>query len=355
MSQIYETYWKLTLEYSDFASKNFNECLKIIVDFIDTHDMSEYSKYLYEDLQKEVFKFNPKRNYASVRKSINQFLKLGFINNFLHSYHPKTKDFLRETDVEIKKRIYSEILYDNASFGRSVTEPCDVKEINFLIKTMQVCKSINKDNLSAIMMQNINQKAYLKQNELDSITELAIKRGFINRKYNQVNYLFNICKNILTGIYIDSKHRLTLEKPEFSDSEKDISKTRDAYKQTLYKYDLYNESKKLNNEIICFVENIKYPVLIASHIKPFIKCKEQEQFDSNNGLLLSKNLDYLFDNGWISFKNNGEILCAKNMDLKLQKYLSDKTLDAKYLNARRIKYLEYHRKYVFDDDKSYKF
>ena len=30
---------------------------------------------------------------ASIRKAINQFLKLGFINNKMESYHKKTKQF----------------------------------------------------------------------------------------------------------------------------------------------------------------------------------------------------------------------------------------------------------------------
>ena len=91
--QLYEKYWKITLEYSDFNSKLFNECLQIIVDFIDNNDTSIYTKELYKELQSQVYRFNPKCDFASVRKSINQFLKLGFINNHFTSYHTKTKDF----------------------------------------------------------------------------------------------------------------------------------------------------------------------------------------------------------------------------------------------------------------------
>ncbi|RAX58326.1 hypothetical protein CCZ01_02605 [Helicobacter monodelphidis] len=366
ITQSYEDYWQLTLEYSDFTSDKFNQCLQIIVDFIDNNDMNKYANLnkqnkalykefqsLYKVLQNQVFNFNPKNNYASTRKSINQFLKLGFINNFLQSYHYKTKEFLNENDKERKRRIYSEIMYDNASFCRSVSKPSNAKEINFLIKTMQYCKTLTKQNLMALMEQDVSQKEYIMQNELDLITQKTIDKNTSDKKYNQLNYLWNICVNVLTGIYINDKNEITLEKQKITDSE--VTKGRDPYKQLLYKFDLFNESKIVNNDIVCFVENLKYPSLIASHIKPFISCNEIEQFDYNNGLLLSKNMDYLFDNGWISFDDSGKIICAKNLDSKLKEYLSNKKLNSKYLTQKRLEYLQYHRNNVFNDNKKYKF
>ncbi|AMO93997.1 HNH endonuclease family protein [Collimonas fungivorans] len=49
-------------------------------------------------------------------------------------------------------------------------------------------------------------------------------------------------------------------------------------------------------------------LLVASHIHPWAKCTPQEKTDPNNGLLLSVPLDKLFDRGWISFSDSGEIL-----------------------------------------------
>lgn len=123
--QIYEEYWKITLEYTDYCGEKFNNALSAIVDFIDSNDMSVYNKKNYKILQDKIFFLNPKNNYASVRKVINQFLKLGFVNNFLQSYHPKTKTFLQSKDRESKRILFYEIMYDNASFNRSVTNPSD--------------------------------------------------------------------------------------------------------------------------------------------------------------------------------------------------------------------------------------
>ena len=293
---------------------------------------------------------------GSIRKAINQFLKLGFIDNHMKSYHRKTKEFLSTNDISRKQRIYSEILYDNASFDRSFTNYTNQKELNFLIKTLEYCGTLSKDNLLALMFQDISNfsKGYVNLDELDQITNQMFKDKCFDRKYNQVGYLFNLCKNALAGIYINKEGNITLDRDE-QIQEYINKKGRDAYKQRLYKYDLYRESLEKNNKISCFLEDISYPVLIASHIKPYSKCNEEEQFDVDNGLLLSKNIDYLFDKGWISFEDDGKVICSKNLDTKLKNILDKQSIDSKYLESKkRLEYLRYHRENVYDENKDYK-
>ena len=92
--QIYEKYWKLTVEYSDINGKRFLETLRLIVEFVDKTKGIPYSPQKYKDLQLIINKAFPKKDMGSVRKSINQFIKFGFINFQLASYHPNTKEFL---------------------------------------------------------------------------------------------------------------------------------------------------------------------------------------------------------------------------------------------------------------------
>lgn len=56
------------------------------------------------------------------------------------------------------------------------------------------------------------------------------------------------------------------------------------------------------------LEKLAYPVLIASHIKPFILSDDTEAYDPNNGLLLSRTLDSLFDLKYISFDDEGNMV-----------------------------------------------
>ncbi len=52
-------------------------------------------------------------------------------------------------------------------------------------------------------------------------------------------------------------------------------------------------------------------VLRASHIKPWKDSDDEERLDPNNGLLLSADLDALFDRGLISFNDHGDMLISE--------------------------------------------
>lgn len=85
-------------------------------------------------------------------------------------------------------------------------------------------------------------------------------------------------------------------------------------------------------------------VLIASHIKPYRDCKEQEHFDKYNGLLLSPCYDKLFDLYLISFAATGEILISDTLsddDLKTLKISRSDKLTKIF--PENQKYLEHHR------------
>jgi putative restriction endonuclease len=98
-------------------------------------------------------------------------------------------------------------------------------------------------------------------------------------------------------------------------------------------------------------------LLIASHIKPYNICikanKEDEALDYLNGLSLSPTYDKLFDQGYITFSNKGELICGT----QLSSYTWEKlNINPNSKNKMRIypegreDYLEYHRKHVFLDN-----
>nr|WP_265101289.1 HNH endonuclease signature motif containing protein [Helicobacter cetorum] len=51
-------------------------------------------------------------------------------------------------------------------------------------------------------------------------------------------------------------------------------------------------------------------LLIASHIKPWIKCDDKEKIDPKNGIILTPTYDKLFDRGFISFDENKRLLLS---------------------------------------------
>ena len=100
----------------------------------------------------------------------------------------------------------------------------------------------------------------------------------------------------------------------------------------------------------CCVTGLAIPALLrASHIRPWAKCETDEQrLDVFNGLLLSPNLDALFDDGWITFQADGSLLLSKSLDEYAQKVLSvDSPLSAQGLRPEHHMYLGFHRSHVF--------
>jgi hypothetical protein len=86
-------------------------------------------------------------------------------------------------------------------------------------------------------------------------------------------------------------------------------------------------------------------VLRASHIKPWAESDNREKLDPFNGLALIPNLDAAFDQGLISFQDDGRILISPDMDHKTRTILGiSSKMRIKRLEARHFPYLKYHRR-----------
>lgn len=88
-------------------------------------------------------------------------------------------------------------------------------------------------------------------------------------------------------------------------------------------------------------------LLIASHIKPWSVCEPEEKLDLDNGFLMCPNHDRLFDQGWITFDDDGKIIIADGLsenDRITLKIKNDMNIS---LTEKNRKYLQYHRKVVY--------
>lgn len=89
-------------------------------------------------------------------------------------------------------------------------------------------------------------------------------------------------------------------------------------------------------------------LLIASHIKPWAVSNAAEKIDCNNGMMFSPLFDKLFDKGYISFENNGQIKISDWLSPANKARINfSYNVDDLHLTPQRQKYLEYHRKFVF--------
>lgn len=112
----------------------------------------------------------------------------------------------------------------------------------------------------------------------------------------------------------------------------------------------YFRKNLLKNINICPFTKIKFEkLLIASHIKPWASCNHNEKFDINNGFVFTPTYDKLFDNGFISFRNNKELLISNLIDNEIKMLLkisSNIKIDLLPIE-NRLSYLEFHRDVVF--------
>ena len=89
--------------------------------------------------------------------------------------------------------------------------------------------------------------------------------------------------------------------------------------------------------------------LRASHIKPWCESNDLEKLDPNNGLLLSPHIDHLFNRGYISFTDNGELLVSRFLNpVVLSDWGLTTSIKPKPFSPEQCVYLAYHRKNVFE-------
>lgn len=92
-------------------------------------------------------------------------------------------------------------------------------------------------------------------------------------------------------------------------------------------------------------------LLIASHIKPWVYCNNNERLDINNGFLLSPLFDKLFDKsvGLITFTPQREILISNKLTKdNIQRLgITHRQIIEDLPVSGREEFLEYHRQYIF--------
>lgn len=353
--QNYEEYWSLTNAFTDYNGEKFLTTLKICTDFIDEFKKEEYSAEKYTRLQlsiQEVIGIE----LISVRKAINQLVKMGFINSFLISYQKESLDYLSARTNRKRNTLLSKIVYSYSSFNKSINDDSKLHQLNFLINTLVEVGKLSKEDIIALMLVDIVEveQGFLTREELNYYVNTAKEIDFIERKYNQIGYLTNLLRKLDDIIFVNNELYFTEDaKQIFGENLEIIIRKRNPYLHLIYKNQLKEESFSVYEDEKCMVEKLAYPTLIASHIKPFIKSSDEEAYDANNGILLSRNIDSLFDLGYITFNNKGKIIFANQLKKDVKDFISNYSLDSRFINSKRIEYLKYHRREVFE--KRYKF
>jgi hypothetical protein len=105
-------------------------------------------------------------------------------------------------------------------------------------------------------------------------------------------------------------------------------------------------------EARCTVTDLAVPELLrASHIKPWADCEtDAERLDVFNGLLLAPHLDAAFDQGFVTFADDGALVVSSALDARARAALGlERPLRARALSEGHRAYLPWHREKVFEN------
>ena len=100
----------------------------------------------------------------------------------------------------------------------------------------------------------------------------------------------------------------------------------------------------------CAITGLAVPELLrASHIKPWAACEsDAERLDAFNGLLLAPHLDAVFDKGFVTVADDGNVLVSDQLSAAARDRLGlDSPLRVSRLTWSHHEYLSYHRERVF--------
>ncbi len=353
MAQVYEQYWSYTAAFTDLFGSKAVSTLKTCIDYLDSSPQKRFSQESYENLQYEI-QSNLGIDLISIRKAINQFVKLGFLKPMLMGYPKETIEFLCADTNYKRKSIMSKIVYKYANFDNSMTKPCfsDNHQISFLLRTLEEIGHLSEKELTAMMTIDISQhpKGFLLPTELSQYYRSANASGFIDRKYNQIAHLKNLLGKLDDLVsYKGTIYFETEAKRIFGEDLSFKQLVKEPYLQRVYNCELIDESKNVFGKTSSMIEGIPNEVLVPSHIKPLKVSSEEETYDVNNGLLIPQHADRLFEQGYFTFKENGTLELSTLLGEEMHQYLSNAKLHKQCINENRQEYLEFHRKQVFLD------
>lgn len=98
---------------------------------------------------------------------------------------------------------------------------------------------------------------------------------------------------------------------------------------------------------ITHVERMEH--LIASHVQPWRDSSNEQRLDGENGLLLTPTVDHLFDKGFISFEDSGQLIVSPVADQRSLERMgidTERSVNVGTFSEGQRRYLEFHRENV---------
>ena len=304
----------------DAFEMNYEECACAAKYKVDTSGAGERRLYVGHD-----------------EKALDEFFELDKIECFMF-LKKDLQNYLQEAKGEFSNPVQSYKNDISSYYDSNVKNTNEIKED--LIK-LHFTKKYDSQNRYYLNLKEDgfsgDRYNYFRNIALPRVTKLSFVK--IESLKDAKRYIY-----IKPFFYIDDSEKVE-KQLELKLSMGDASAPR-AYRKRQVQY----RQELLDSMPQCLITNVTEDrILEACHIKPFSKCdNEEEQYDVANGLVFTPTYHVLFDLGFISFRDDGVILISpflSNMNKNRLQLVDDK----KYrIPDKCAKYLDYHRKNIFN-------
>jgi len=308
-----------------------------------TGNNGEKLKHFFEYNRWGDTKVNDKRTFPTIQE--NCFFSKSNLLKYLYD---------ARVEYYEKEQVYNNDISPNFEKNIEIINQLETDIIPFEIYDVSDFTDSKRGNRAYIRSDNkiwnIWRKLILPQISYLSILKLLP----VDNSSTQPLYYFRILLDyqfrsiVHSKLFLSSLDIITQDKEE---NKKEVKKT--VSREGARKY----RKKVIENMPQCpFTQISDDRLLIASHIKPYNICMKEdnikEAIDYLNGLALSPTYDKLFDQGYITFTDKGELLCGTQLSAYTWEKLKINPNAKKKMRIYpedRESYLAYHREYVFQD------
>lgn len=202
--------------------------------------------------------------------------------------------------------------------------------------------AIYNEELFHILVDNhqLAKPAFL--SEKPSEAEGVVCVGEFDRLYEVLNTIFKFVPSASSlSAPLQQYQKKTIKLPETTEEERMV-------KQRIGQ-NILRDALLKQEEGICVVTGLAMPkLLIASHIKPWRDATDEERLSLDNVFLLAPHIDSLFDNGYITFDDNGHIIFSPLLSEESRQKLglNENMHILRSLTAANRSFLQYHREKV---------
>ena len=188
--------------------------------------------------------------------------------------------------------------------------------------------------------------------ELDvTIQKAFLSSLFIDKNTRGNNMYSNSLKQYRNFLAVHDALLLDTHYEQYIEQPQKLTKTeREAVITARIGQGIFRENLIKKYDGCCIVTGVDDKrILVASHIRPWSVSTNEQRLSVENGLLLSTLYDKLFDIGLITFSEEGQIICSReleNKNIDLLKIDRNKKYDLK-TSAVFIENLKYHQGVVF--------